>query len=103
MASQTNDPVLIVSAQTEFDLSQLDSDEDKADMLEVLGATSDATGLTALTRAAYEQLGQCGAVVEVLWACVVPGNAWRLALVRVCVPSFNPVGVSRGLPSVQGC
>ena len=43
MAAETNDAVLIVSAQTEFELSQL-GEEDRVDMLDVLGASTATTG-----------------------------------------------------------
>lgn len=54
-AAKSGDGVVVVSAQTEFELCGLDAG-DRADMLEALGAEEESCGLHALVRAAYEQL-----------------------------------------------
>ena len=55
-AEQRGDGVIIVSAQTEFELTDL-TETDRADMLEALGAEEDRTGMKGLVAAAYTQLG----------------------------------------------
>eukprot|EP00729_Bicosta_minor_P005229 gene5228-9381_t len=55
-ADERGDGVIIVSAQTEFELTDLDA-EDRSDMLEALGAEEDRMGMKGLVHAAYTQLG----------------------------------------------
>jgi len=55
-ADERGDGVIIVSAQSEYELTQLD-EADRADMLDLLGADEAKLGMQGLVHAAYQQLG----------------------------------------------